>query len=224
MNFIKTNNRGFTMVELLIVLAIIAILTSIAIPIYSGQLENSRVKIDESNLRAATGLAVQDYLVRYAGKEDTIRHTVRDWGGIIYHVLGLKNTGDNQISSKNMLVFPAGADVDINGAVIGILGESYSRRQYNNISNGRTVAFNVPVTTMHNPNYGAPELDGRYAHTKEHREYINSRIGNYNGKQVVLFPVQQNNGNAWFMINIGANGVIINSKIALTGKSNKFIP
>ena len=48
----KNNNRGFTLAELLIVVAIIAVLTAIAIPVFTSQLEKSREATDLSNIRA----------------------------------------------------------------------------------------------------------------------------------------------------------------------------
>ncbi len=45
--------KGFTLMEMLIVIAIIAILIAIAIPIFSGQLENAREATDAANIRSA---------------------------------------------------------------------------------------------------------------------------------------------------------------------------
>lgn len=49
----RTNEKGFTLMELLIVLAIIAILIAIAIPTFSGQMEKSREATDLANVRSA---------------------------------------------------------------------------------------------------------------------------------------------------------------------------
>ena len=49
----KNNNRGFPLAELLIVVAIIAVLTAVAIPVFTAQLEKSRDATDEANIRAA---------------------------------------------------------------------------------------------------------------------------------------------------------------------------
>lgn len=45
-------NKGFTLAELLIVVAIIAVLVAVSIPIFSGQLEKSREATDLSNVRS----------------------------------------------------------------------------------------------------------------------------------------------------------------------------
>ena len=49
----KNNKKGFTLAELLIVVAIIAVLVAIAIPVFSKQLESSREAVDAANIRAA---------------------------------------------------------------------------------------------------------------------------------------------------------------------------
>ena len=58
----KKNNHGFTLAELLIVVAIIAVLTAIAIPVFTSQLEKSRQAVDEANCRSAYGEAMATYL------------------------------------------------------------------------------------------------------------------------------------------------------------------
>lgn len=47
------SQRGFTLAELLIVVAIIAALVAISMPIFSGQLERAREATDLSNVRSA---------------------------------------------------------------------------------------------------------------------------------------------------------------------------
>ena len=49
----KENKKGFTLAELLIVVAIIAVLVAISIPIFTSQLEKSRDAVSISNIRAA---------------------------------------------------------------------------------------------------------------------------------------------------------------------------
>ncbi len=49
----KLNKKGFTLAELLIVVAIIAVLVAIAIPVFTSQLEKAKEATDAANLRAA---------------------------------------------------------------------------------------------------------------------------------------------------------------------------
>lgn len=54
---VKENKKGFTLAELLIVVAIIAVLVAISIPIFTTQLEKARESTDAANLRAAYATA-----------------------------------------------------------------------------------------------------------------------------------------------------------------------
>ena len=58
----KKNNKGFTLAELLIVVAIIAVLVAIAIPVFTTQLEKSREATDMANVRSAYANIVAQYL------------------------------------------------------------------------------------------------------------------------------------------------------------------
>ena len=58
----KMNRKGFTLAELLIVVAIIAVLVAIAIPVFTAQLYKSQAATDEANIRAAYSKAVVDFL------------------------------------------------------------------------------------------------------------------------------------------------------------------
>ena len=53
----KQNQKGFTLAELLIVVAIIAVLVAIAIPVFTKRLEQSRETTDIANLRSAYAAA-----------------------------------------------------------------------------------------------------------------------------------------------------------------------
>ena len=53
---------GFTLVEMLIVVAIIAILVAVSIPMVSGALEKARQATDDANLRAAKAEGAIYYL------------------------------------------------------------------------------------------------------------------------------------------------------------------
>ena len=52
------NKKGFTLVEMLIVVAIIAILVAVSIPMIGSALEGAREATDDANRRAALGAAM----------------------------------------------------------------------------------------------------------------------------------------------------------------------
>ena len=51
--FKKLNKKGFTLAELLVVVAIIGVLVAISIPIFTSQLEKSRDAVSVANMRSA---------------------------------------------------------------------------------------------------------------------------------------------------------------------------
>ncbi len=58
----KMNKKGFTLAELLIVVAIIAVLVAIAIPIFKAQLDKSKAATDQANARSLYAVLVADFL------------------------------------------------------------------------------------------------------------------------------------------------------------------
>ena len=62
MNRMMKNKRGFTLMEMLIVVAVIAILVAVAIPVYNAQMHKARVAADWANLRAYYAELQLDYL------------------------------------------------------------------------------------------------------------------------------------------------------------------
>jgi type IV pilus assembly protein PilA len=71
----KMNKKGFTLAELLIVVAIIAVLVAIAIPVFTAQLEKSREATDVANIRSAYAGLVSEYLLNPAAKSATVTVT-----------------------------------------------------------------------------------------------------------------------------------------------------
>lgn len=60
--FKKLNKKGFTLAELLVVVAIIGVLVAVSIPIFTAQLRKARVATDLANERAAKAAAVAQAL------------------------------------------------------------------------------------------------------------------------------------------------------------------
>ncbi len=75
--FKKLNKKGFTLAELLIVVAIIGILVAISIPIFTSQLRKARLATNQANARAAYAAAVADRLDKETtGTEVTYKYVV----------------------------------------------------------------------------------------------------------------------------------------------------
>ena len=76
----KRNRKGFTLMEMLIVVAIIAILIAVAIPTFSSALTKAKAATDEANLRALKGLIVTDYLANEASFTHNESYALNDDG------------------------------------------------------------------------------------------------------------------------------------------------
>ena len=108
----KNNNKGFTLMEMLIVVAIIAVLVAIAIPVFTNQLEKSREATDAANIRSAYAEVMATALTDtdradVADKEVTngVKKTVTDgkavWSkdvGAVQKQKGWQNTSITEIA------------------------------------------------------------------------------------------------------------------------------
>lgn len=96
----KQNRNGFTLMEMLIVIALIAVLVAIAIPAIASQLERSREAADLANVRAVYAQVSAEALLGDPQFEVTVdlKQKQADWqsanpvniGGIVHY----KNQGD----------------------------------------------------------------------------------------------------------------------------------
>ncbi len=60
----RKNKKGYTLAELLIVVAIIGILVAVSIPIFASQLRKAKVAVDQANARAGKA-AIVAYILTY---------------------------------------------------------------------------------------------------------------------------------------------------------------
>lgn len=89
----KMNKKGFTLAELLIVVAIIAVLVAISIPIFSAQLEKAKEATDMANIRSAYAEVIAAYLgdsTKDYSKEVTLKSDTTNWKSGDAEIAGVK--------------------------------------------------------------------------------------------------------------------------------------
>ncbi len=72
---VRGDKKGFTLAELLVVVAIIGILVAISVPLFTAQLGKARKATNEANLRAAKIAAVADYMTNDKGAKVDIKYS-----------------------------------------------------------------------------------------------------------------------------------------------------
>lgn len=106
----RENKKGFTLAELLVVVAIVGILVAISIPVFTAQLGKARRATNNANLRAAKAAAVADYLT---GDDTDGSNAIYEYNidaGSVSTAASVsdkcdeveigKNSGDNSVSDK----------------------------------------------------------------------------------------------------------------------------
>ena len=77
----KANTKkGFTLAELLVVVAIIAVLVAIAIPVFSGQIANAKAQVVNANIRSARADASYHYMTTGKSGTQHYQYTVSSSG------------------------------------------------------------------------------------------------------------------------------------------------
>ena len=111
----RNNKKGFTLAELLIVVAIIAVLTAIAIPVFGTQLEKSRQATDLANIRSAYAEAMAEAISSNAAATSTSTYKVQNHHGKL-DLIDLNVTGGlSSLNSSTTVTGTIKVSVDADG-------------------------------------------------------------------------------------------------------------
>ena len=101
---LKKNKKGFTLAELLIVVAIIGVLVAISIPIFTSQLEKARDATTLANLRAAYAEASAAYLTGDDSSNADVTMNTNAKGGtvVVSNVKIMSTDADYGTDSSNL--------------------------------------------------------------------------------------------------------------------------
>lgn len=123
MNRFRKNEKGFTLVELLIVVAIIGILAAIAIPQFTKYKKNAAEAACESDLRNCISEAAAQY-ANGTWANDTQCNELIPANKITYEIDFNPNTGDFTLSSQAAIEFGKILTVPGFGITAAITGTS----------------------------------------------------------------------------------------------------
>ena len=123
------NKRGFTLAELLIVVAIIAVLVAVSIPIFTSQLEKAREATDEANIRALYAETVAAVLSGNKTASTTINGAT----------LSVSESAGAYSGTATYTLQQAKADLE-SGADVNIAGINLAHASF---GNGKTVTITV---------------------------------------------------------------------------------
>ena len=99
----ENGKKGFTLAELLIVVAIIAVLVAISIPIFSAQLEKSREATDAANIRSAYAEVSADLLTDDSSNKEVevpAKQKKAGWQGTDYSIKGGNKIGGQPVDAS----------------------------------------------------------------------------------------------------------------------------
>lgn len=140
---LKKNEKGFTLMEMLIVVAIIAVLVAIAIPTFNSSLNRAKTATDAANIRAGYATVMMTLL-----QADTGDTTNKIEAGKAYYlqkdgtVAATGTTNVYKCQGKN-----AANGIDVAGSSITWEAENYITYTYNATSGKVTIASTTTAPT-----------------------------------------------------------------------------
>ena len=153
---ITKNKKGFTLAELLIVVAIIGVLVAISIPIFTSQLEKSRDAVTLSNIRAAYAEVQAAYLtqdtnasgaqtIKQNGQTITINKVGED-GKQDVTIDNVVAKGQSEgLNNKDQLPFTVDSSVDLNTTMGKVAGNYTLTFTYSTTNEDTTVSLTKAV-------------------------------------------------------------------------------
>ena len=112
--------KGFTLAELLIVVAIIAVLVAVAIPVFTAQLNKAKYATDLANLRSLMAIGTADFLSNGKSTIDGIVYRENGEGGNMWGGSVL-NFGEGKPSTLKIVDLEDGHEIE----TITFTGVSY---------------------------------------------------------------------------------------------------
>jgi prepilin-type N-terminal cleavage/methylation domain-containing protein len=111
----ERSERGFTLIELMVVILILGILVAIAVPVYLASQDNAREMTCRSNLRTIDG-AIRTFAARYGADPATLDELVPDFlkelpeepAGGTYNLLAATATEPSQVECSEGHTYPGG--------------------------------------------------------------------------------------------------------------------
>ncbi|MDO4503062.1 MAG: prepilin-type N-terminal cleavage/methylation domain-containing protein [Coriobacteriia bacterium] len=162
----RLNNKGFTLAELLIVVAIVLVLVAIAIPVFTSQLEKSREATDLANARSAYAEVKEQVIQGNTSYTKTypLEQQVSDWESYPVTAGGVTVT-ESQKNNVHWQGFPGkGGSVTVSWTDDGILflwsGGTEEGGQGDELNGGETSGGDPSDDPADNPGSDEDAYDG----------------------------------------------------------------